>query len=91
MKGSSLMRLRTYDGQFYGSASDKAAVAWCRAAGQDVLEGLWYHMGQGDNVSWPVCECPSFFPLPGGQFSRLFPFENQVLRLVSRRSTMSPG
>ncbi|CAK9039597.1 Beta-fructofuranosidase [Durusdinium trenchii] len=47
-------RLRTYDAQFYAASSDL-----------DLLGGRWRLIGTGDNISWPVCECPSFFPLPG--------------------------
>eukprot|EP00435_Cladocopium_sp_Y103_P016885 s2795_g4.t1 len=47
-------RLRTFDGEFYGSANDA-----------DLLEGKWYRLGAGDPKMWPTCECPSFFPLPG--------------------------
>lgn len=47
-------RLRTYDGQFYGAASDA-----------DLLKGKWYELGAGNVSMWPTCECPSFFPLPG--------------------------
>jgi sucrose-6-phosphate hydrolase SacC (GH32 family) len=44
-------RLRTYDSQIYGSASDA-----------DVLAGKWYHIGT--NSDFRGCECPSFYPLP---------------------------
>lgn len=47
-------RLRTFDGEFYGSANDA-----------DLLKGKWYRLGAGDPKMWPTCECPSFFPLPG--------------------------
>merc|ERR1711871_933899 len=44
-------RLRTYDSNVYGAASDA-----------DVLEGKWYKIGQ--NKDFRTCECPSFYPLP---------------------------
>ncbi|CAJ1356095.1 unnamed protein product, partial [Effrenium voratum] len=47
-------KLRTFDGGFYGAASDA-----------DLLKGRWYDLGRGPDDQWPVCECPSFFPLPG--------------------------